>query len=451
MMQWLHKILINKLWRRFFFLALMMQLSLTLFAFGYGGQLMATRLVRSVETIAVVADVVARHNDSLLMKQVITELTKNNYTVKFGQIATDKTLEAPTLSTLATKIGYIKAILLRPSLAVFTKTLEDLCKDCFTVSYQNDPPMIWLQNKHPPYVNLGATLIGQKLFFWQFIIFLVMGFLSAIGMAWWVNKRITQPLNKLSNHALNIVNERRVNNINVEPGSLSEVAILATALNKMHDDINRLLVERELFLAEISHDLRTPLSRLSIAVQMQEAQPTKYTEGMLADIKEMSVIIDQTMELAHVNNVLNEVWVEDDVNKLLVEIKAKYLRAGIYLDLDLSTMPTLSFKNLALTRLFYNLIDNALKYGSGEVLISSVMEGFIPTIYFVNPVRDCNDDTDTTLKSVNSLSDSLTSGRNKLGLGIIKRITEMHNIALAITNDQETKIYRVTLSFMPVY
>jgi len=172
---------------------------------------------------------------------------------------------------------------------------------------------------------------------------------------------------------------------------------------------------------------------------------------MLADIKEMSVIIDQTMELAHVNNVLNEVWVEDDVNKLLVEIKAKYLRAGIYLDLDLSTMPTLSFKNLALTRLFYNLIDNALKYGSGEVLISSVMEGFIPTIYFVNPVRDCNDDTDTTLKSVNSLSDSLTSGSNKLGLGIIKRITEMHNIALAITNDQETKIYRVTLSFMPVY
>jgi len=82
-------------------------------------------------------------------------------------------------------------------------------------------------------------------------------------------------LNKLSNHALNIVNERRVNNINVEPGGLSEVAILATALNKMHDDINRLLVERELFLAEISHDLRTPLSRLSIAVQISQQSTLK--------------------------------------------------------------------------------------------------------------------------------------------------------------------------------
>ena len=451
MKQWLRKILLNKLWLRFFFLAFLMQLSLTLFAFSYGGKLMATRLVRSVETIAIVLDDVARHDDPLLLKQVITELTNNNYTVKFGQIATDKTLESISLSTLASKIGYLKAILLRPSLAVFTKTLEDLCKDCFSISYQNDPAMIWLHIKHPPYVSLGATLISQKIFFFEeLFIFLAIGFLSAIGMAWWVNKRITKPLNKLSNHALSIVNQRTVNDISLDPGSLSEVNILAAALNKMHTDINRLIKDRELFLAEISHDLRTPLSRLSMAVQMQEDQSIKYTEGMLADIKEMSVIIDQTMELAHVNNVLNEAWVEDDVNKLLVEIKAKYLRAGIYLDLDLSAMPTLSFKNLALTRLFYNLIDNALKYGSGEVLISSFMEGRVPTLYFVNPLRDWGTDVDT-LTSVNSFSDSLTSGSNKLGLGIIQRITDMHNIALSITNDEEAKIYKVTLSFMPVY
>jgi len=335
----------------------------------------------------------------------------------------------------------------------FGKVVNTLCNNCFKTSYQNSPPMLWLQNKQPPYFSLGITLIAQRLFWVYMTVFMLLSILSAIGMAWWISKKITQPLLKLGNHArLIIFNERETKDIYLEPDALLEVTVLADALNKMHSDINSLIKDRELFLAEISHDLRTPLSRLSMAVQMQEAFITKhaeamleanlskYAKGMRADIKEMSLIINQTMGLAHVNNALNEPWLEGDINDLLIEIKAKYQRADISLNLDLeTTLPVLRFKKIMLTRMLYNLIDNALKYGNGEVHIVSAMDGLIPTVSVINPIADLDLDLD--------LDNDLTAGSHKLGLEIVKRISEMHNMALAVTNDPKTNTYQVKLSF----
>ncbi len=425
-----YKTLLDKIWRRFFIFSFLIQLSMGLFIFVYGGQLMATRIGANMVTIAGIMNVISQYNDPILIAQVQAEVTKNdNYVIKSNPVTTNnETTSNPSL-LVAYDNSYSNALPLYPAMMTFGKVVNTLCNNCFKTSYQNSPPMLWLQNKQPPYFSLGITLIAQRLFWVYITVFMLLSILSAIGMPWWVSKKITQPLLKLGNHArLIIFNERETKDIYLEPDALLEVTVLADALNKMHADINSLIKDRELFLAEISHDLRTPLSRLNMAVQMQdvyitehagsilEANLSKYAEGMRTDIKEMSQIINQTMELAHVNNALNEPWLDADINALLIEIKAKYQRAGISLNLDLdTTLLALRFKQTSLTRMLYNLIDNALKYGNGEVHIVSAMDGLIATISIINPIADLD------------LNNDSSSGSNKLGLEIVKRISEMHN------------------------
>ncbi len=105
-----------------------------------------------------------------------------------------------------------------------------------------------------------------------------------------------------------------------------------------------------------------------------------------------------------------------------------------------TNLPTLRFKIVTLTRLLYNLIDNALKYGNGNVFIISTMDGEVPMVSVLNPIFEWDFDNEAeTLVPASPFEGHLTSGSNKLLLETVKRITEMHNIALDITQDADAK------------
>jgi two-component system osmolarity sensor histidine kinase EnvZ len=108
-------------------------------------------------------------------------------------------------------------------------------------------------------------------------------------------------------------------------------------------------------MAEISHDLRTPLSRLSLAVEILDLGSSPFIANMRADIEEMGDILRQAIELACTTIDNNEAWVPGDINQLLSEVQSKYQRASVSLQLDLVTIPKIRLKTLALTRLLYNL------------------------------------------------------------------------------------------------
>ena len=98
--------------------------------------------------------------------------------------------------------------------------------------------------------------------------------------------------------------------------------------------------------------------------------------------------------------------------------------------------------------MLYHLIDNALNHGTGKVYIVSTMGGLFPTVSVTNPIAAWDLDNDVeTLAPASAFEGHLTAGSNKLGLEIVKRITEIHNITLDITQDAEVKTYQVTLRF----
>ncbi len=422
---------VSQIWLRFVLILLVTQvIAITVF-FLVSATHVGTRLGANASSLLRVVDIVFSQANPELIRQVSEVLDKDAY---FKLIL-------GTVENTNDKLPHY------PALLAAAKTIDQLWQEKVSISYQADPiPMIWVQKNQPPLFALGVPFVGSQ-FIQRFslsILFIL--FIAVIFMAWWVAKRISTPLLKLTHDAVQMGKDQKINHITPDPSSCTEIIVLAEALNGMRKDINTMIQEREDFLAEISHDLRTPLSRLSIAVEMLNPESSKFIAGMKEDITEMGIILKQTIELACVNLDTNEAWVQGDINQLLADVRGKYQRAGVSLQLDLAEMPMIRFKTLALTRLLYNLVDNGLQHDAeGQVSLISRMESGIPAIVVVNTCAD------VCAKEVSALVQPLTekgiSDSNGLGLLIVQRIADMHG-ATVTTSETPCKGGReVVISF----
>ncbi len=313
------------------------------------------------------------------------------------------------------------------------------------ISFQETPPMFWIQRKQPPYYTLGFEWysIARILPAVSVVIMLLTLALTAV-LNGWITRRVSHSISEIAKEAQLIAHNPTIKELTIPKNTIPEIIQLAEALNNMHADINRLMKERELFLAEISHDIRTPLSRLHMVADVLEEDSFIFAKSMLEDIKEVTVILNQTIELGHANAALDELVLKGDINKLLTDIKTKYSRVDVSLDLVLGIMPSIPFKKIALTRLLYNLIDNAIKYGSHDVDVRlvSAMDGTVPTVSVINSVlqQEYASDNDTLIKNYAAN----TSG---LGLKIVERIAKMQGIEVTTIKNLHSQTHTVQLRF----
>ncbi len=185
--------------------------------------------------------------------------------------------------------------------------------------------------------------------------------LLSLAGAWLIVFRITRPLKALQTAA------RKVGAGETPPplpeSGPTEIATVAHAFNQMSADLARLDQDRALILAGISHDLRTPLTRLRMGIEMSADEFLK--DGMSADVEEMDKTIGQFLDFARSDG--GEAVVEIDVAALLDELALQYRRRGFAVEFAVPPAPTfLTARPQALRRAVANLIDNALRYAGHE-------------------------------------------------------------------------------------
>jgi two-component system osmolarity sensor histidine kinase EnvZ len=146
-----------------------------------------------------------------------------------------------------------------------------------------------------------------------------------------------------------------------------EIRTLSHAFNQMSKDLARLDADRALILAGVSHDLRTPLSRLRLGLEMSGADP-QLKDGMTADIEEMDHIINQFLDFARTDG--GEALQYADLAAIAAEVAEHYRRHGKAVATDLAGVPELPLQAMAMKRVVLNLVDNALRYGGKEVSIA---------------------------------------------------------------------------------
>lgn len=186
--------------------------------------------------------------------------------------------------------------------------------------------------------------------------------LAVVG-AYAIASRINQPL-KLLVLAANRIGLGEQPPLLPEEG-LNEFSEVSRTFNQMAKSLNELDSERRLLLAGISHDLRTPLARLRLSVEMLEDNKTGGLKtGMVQDISDMDGIIHQFLDF--VRGVEGEPTQMQDINVVLKSLFDRYNRAGKKLVLHLAPAHLVAIRPMAFQRLLSNLIDNAFAYGSKD-------------------------------------------------------------------------------------
>jgi two-component system osmolarity sensor histidine kinase EnvZ len=188
--------------------------------------------------------------------------------------------------------------------------------------------------------------------------------LVALLGAYLIVSRISAPLRNLA-RAARLVGRGRTPPKLPERGPL-EIAAVATAFNQMAGDLARTDADRTLILAGVSHDLRTPLARLRLGVEMSGAPDSEVT-AMVADIEEMDRIIGQFLDFGRGDP--QEPMQSVDLARLVSDVVEPYRLRGINLAMNLPASCVLPVRALPMRRALANLIDNAIRYGGDEQTI----------------------------------------------------------------------------------
>jgi two-component system osmolarity sensor histidine kinase EnvZ len=157
----------------------------------------------------------------------------------------------------------------------------------------------------------------------------------------------------------------------LEPRGAAEVRRAAAAFIAMRDRIERQIEQRTRVLSGVSHDLRTPLTRMKLALAMSEEG--EETDALEADVREMEQMIDSY--LAFARDEAGEEPVDVAVADALGEIAASFEKTLPTLRLDVAALPPsliVPMRPGALRRALGNLLHNAAGFADVVALTATV-------------------------------------------------------------------------------
>jgi two-component system osmolarity sensor histidine kinase EnvZ len=228
----------------------------------------------------------------------------------------------------------------------------------------------------------------------------------------------------------------------------SEIARLNRGFNQMMANLRQLEQDRALLLAGVSHDLRTPLARLRLGIEMQSRDEAMHA-GMVDDIEEMDRIIGQFLDFARGSG---ETATERcDLDALVGESVDRYARTGKDVRFAPGNVPALALRGTAISRLLTNLIDNALAYGAPPVEVTTVATGNGIVLDVADRGPGIAPDLVERLKqpftrASPARADARGIAGAGLGLAIVERIARLHGGTLELLpRDGGGTIARVTL------
>ncbi|OJW88978.1 ATP-binding protein [Thiobacillus sp. 65-1402] len=212
----------------------------------------------------------------------------------------------------------------------------------------------------------------------------------------------------------------------------AELAELARRFNRMAAEVRDLLDNRTTLLAGISHDLRTPMTRLQLNLEMlRDAPSAARIDRAVADLADMNRLITGYLELARTTQA--EMKVRFDLAGLLEEVAAD---AGLSWQ---GAVPCeIEAGRLAMRQIVTNLVQNAQRYGGGTpVELALECTGKLARVI----VRDAgagipDDQLEKVFRPFYRLeaSRSQATGGTGLGLAIVRQLAETNGWTVSLKN-----------------
>lgn len=260
--------------------------------------------------------------------------------------------------------------------------------------------------------------MSQRVLVWGGVVLVL-----ALFGAYFIARQVARPLKQLAQVAQQI-------GLGAKPQPLpergaQEIITVSRAFNQMSADLAANERERALVLAGISHDLRTPLARVRIAAELSADESLR--EGLAADVEQMDAVIQQFLDYARLDE--NEAMLPTDLKSLVQEVAQQFSAQAQSLSLDVHDVPVLPVRPLLLKRALSNLLDNAIKYGGGEITVQLKREEDKVVLAVADrgtgiPIAQRATVKRPFVRLESARSNSTGSG---LGLAIVERAARLHD------------------------
>lgn len=282
---------------------------------------------------------------------------------------------------------------------------------------------LWIFLPRPPPVE---TLIWP--WFASAAIAIVLALLGAAAIVW----RINRPLRELTAAAQHLARGESPPLLAVQ--GPREVKTLSAVFNRMNTELMRLDDDRKLLLAGVSHDVRTPLTRLRLALEaLPEPVDRAIKQGAIADVEDIDAILDHFLSFVRAAD--DQTRVQGNLDELVAAVCDRYERSGKAVRCELGGLPLVHFYPLGLRRLLMNLIDNAVKHGGGHARVCTRQANDRAIIEVLDRGPGIPDtDIARMLQPFQRLDSARGASGAGLGLAIAERMARQHGGALRLHN-----------------
>jgi len=303
-----------------------------------------------------------------------------------------------------------------------------------TVYFQFKPsPRIWVQT---PEMN-GNWVCEPLNTYANYRPELILGWLLGIPLIAAVIiltlvRQLNRPLRRLQNAANSYSKTGKAPYLETNHGP-QEIREVNQAFNHMIYTLEQTERDRQIMLAGISHDLRTPLTRIRLSAEMM-SDDDFLKEGVIYDVDDMDAILSQF--ISYMRDGSDEEAQETNLNTLLQELVIQFKP----LDIRFSPheLPIITARSLSLKRLIGNLINNSKRYGAEPIELSAFVENEHIKICVADHGEGIPED------QIEGLMQPFVRGNaartvqgSGLGLAIVKRIVDIHQGELSISNRTE--------------
>ena len=224
------------------------------------------------------------------------------------------------------------------------------------------------------------------------------------------------------------------------------------AFNRLFHNLIQTQKERNIMLAGISHDLRTPLTRMRLTAEML---PDEFLrEGLVYDIEDMDAILEQF--ISFMKDGSDEAVRLTNMRPIINEIVVQFAPTPFIIDIQ-DDLPSVPLRPLSIKRLIVNLVNNACRYGQPPIHIEISIddelqpteqvvtdENLTPEItsrqkYLTIKVSDegqgvAEDQLERIMQPFERGETARTTQGSGLGLAIVSRITHLHNGSVIARN-----------------
>ena len=223
-------------------------------------------------------------------------------------------------------------------------------------------------------------------------------------------------------------------NVNYYPSGALEVRAAGQAFLDMRERIQRHLKQRTMILSGVSHDLRTPITRLKLGLAFL---PKEQREPLEKDVEDMNLLLNEFLDFAKFQNETDIPPEDINPSVLIDDLIENFSRANIKIEsLGKISVTSIKLKPFAIKRALENLINNANRYGS-QILIETKNEenSLIISVHDDGPGID-QTQYEEVLQPFSRLDPSRNQNKGSgvgLGLPIAKEIVEAHGGILKLS------------------